>query len=225
MSNDGENGADGASWPDTMNTIDRAILNVQTGRNLSGLKYGSHRLLTTEFFVIKRLLNREYRRMTGRTIDQSAVRISDDELRCKWEDIRKGWYKVHKKKVARVTPRPLFGETEGAAIVYAYSGLITTYPGLRIVKLGYTAQEVAGYLRAKKRQHDPKLLATTIGDKQLESEFLRKWSHIKCDGNEWFWPTRELFNWISDVYDFIADDARQHQEEAEQLYESWKRTF
>jgi len=208
-----------------MNTIAAAMDNVMNYRKAMGKPYGSHKLLTENFHFLKREINREYIRLTGMGLDHSVVRKSDMELQCLWEDVRKGHYKIRAKGNAVRHDRPLFGETEGACIVYAHTALIAKHPGLRVIKIGFTTQNVDDYLRGKRIACDPKLLATMCGDEQLESRFKQKWRHRRADGNEWFFPEREMFDWIVNTYDALADNFRVHMEEAEDSYRIWKRTY
>lgn len=222
----GDNGADGAYWPDTMNTLGRACLDVINFRKAMGRPYASDRLLTVDFPFLRREINQAFQRLTGHRIEHSVIKLSDGDIVLQYNRVRKGHYKVLASGKAVISDRPLFDDsTEGSCIVYAYTARIAKWPGLRVVKLGFTCQNIDDYLRAKRIAHDPKLLATMSGDEALETRFKQKWRHRLADGNEWFWPERDLFEWIVGEYDYLADGFRKHQEEAEELYAIWKRTF
>lgn len=215
--------ADGADWPDTMNTIAAAMDNVMNYRQATNQVYGSHRLLTEDFPFLRREINQEYIRLTGMALDHSVVRMTDGQLQCLWEKVRKGHYKIRKRGTAVRHDRPLFGEIEGASVVYAYTATIAKFPTIRVVKIGFTTANIDDYLRSHRIAHMPKLLATTVGDERLERHYKQQMREYVADGNEWLFPARKVFDWIVHTYNDLATNFRVHMEEAESLYAIWTR--
>ena len=206
-----------------MNTLMRACVNVQNYRQQTNKVYGSHRLLTIDFPILRREIDREYLKLTGHRIDHSPVRISDGEIQNTWESVRKGWYKPRSNGKAVLSDRPLFGEVEGSCVVYAHTACIAKYDRVRVIKLGYTRQNIAEYIAGRRIAFDAKLLATMCGDERDEKRFLRKWRFRLADGNEWFWPEDDLLNWIPTAFDDLEPDFHALIDEARVLYRAFKR--
>jgi hypothetical protein len=93
--------------------------------------------------------------------------------------------------------RPLFGlqDTGPVAVVYAYIGRNqSVHVDKRVLKIGYTSDDLGEYLRRLERQYHPELLGSRPGDKADEIAEHGKWRRHCIDGREWYAPVDEIFN-------------------------------
>ena len=199
------------------------MLNVQNARQQSGRCYAG-KIVLQDWPILRLEINREYQKLTGHRLEHSVVKFTDFELQHQYECVRKGYHKVRSKGHAVVNELPLFGETEGSCLIYAYTGLVAKYPNVRLIKIGYTRQNLRDYLAGKRIQHEPKLLAYTSGDEQDEKRYKSKWKRAErvADGNEWLWPESDVVDWIVDTYDSLETDFRKRAAEAEQSLREYK---
>lgn len=121
--------------------------------------------------------------------------------------IRKDWHAL-----------PLFGDPEVSptVVLYAYWGR-NQILDRRIVKVGYTSELLAKYLRSLGRQYDPKLMASCPGSKDDEDRFHVNWKQFVAEppggSREWYWATELMFNlfrreWTLDSqFDVLAEEA------------------
>lgn len=191
-------------WSDNMGTLDRAILNVQNARQIAGKPYAG-KILTQDFPTLRREINKEFTKLSGHRLEHSIIKITDFEIQDRYESVRKGHYKVRKRGLAVMSDRPLFGETEGASLIYAHTARIPKYPSVLVVKLGITRSPLREYLAKKRIYCDPKLLAYTSGDDVDEKRYKAMWRQRGrvADGNEWLWPEPDVFEWLIETFDHI----------------------
>lgn len=200
-----ENGAEGAYWPDTKQTLGRACLDIQNYRKSNGRVYGSPRLLTTEWESLRRPLEKQFQKLTGLRFDQSANKWTDSEIQLLYEEVRKGYYKVHRDGKAILSDRPLFGFVDGEVTLYAHTAWISDEKAW-VIKVGYTSGLVKDLLSKRERAHTPKLLATTPGSKSDEDHFHRKWKRRVASGNEWYWPENDIAEYIASEFETVVPD-------------------
>jgi hypothetical protein len=108
--------------------------------------------------------------------------------------------------IHREEGRSLFGieDTGPIATVYAYLGW-NARAERRLIKIGYTAQNLTQYLRTKDIPHNPKLMATRCGGRKEEQREHAKWSRYLADGREWFWATDAMIADFRNNWDITAD--------------------
>ena len=81
------------------------------------------------------------------------------------------------------------------ATIYAYWGS-NQIAQRRLVKIGYTAQDLGAYLRNLERAFDPILLATRPGGRHEEKMEHAKWHVHLAEGREWFYPVPNLLDYL-----------------------------
>lgn len=140
-------------------------------------------------------------------------------------DIARAYYEARKRNYEHLRdgvpiPRgdkelPLFGEIRQdtpIATVYAYWGR-NQNADRRLVKIGYTGDELGAYLHRLQRMYDPRLLASKPGSESDERAEKARWHRHLAEGREWFWPVPELFEalkreWrITQEFNSIANEA------------------
>jgi len=162
-------------------------------------------------------MEQSYRRVARRFFDITSEQLEEwdgyqgrDWLAWQIAVCRKRGYKelqrAHKTKTRPNLNgmQPLFPECENGTI-YAY---ICERASLmfRVVKLGYTGDEINSYLRQYKEDRNPQLLATMPGDKALEAQFHRTWSTACASGREFYYLRSNIRDWIARTYtDFEPD--------------------
>lgn len=156
---------------------------------LGGYTYGSDMLLIhsearQQLFM---MIQKRYLEMFG-----GLLPIGIDETLSAYSDARKRNYTALRdgKAIHREGGRTLFGiEDSGpVATVYAYLGS-NARANRRLIKIGYTAQNLSSYLRGKEIAHNPQLMATRCGGRKEEHTEHAKWTRYLADGREWFWAT------------------------------------
>lgn len=183
---------------------------------INEMEPGAKRWIGRKFDRMKRDVDKLFFELEGMHFDD-CVWYCDGWLHEQWEDYRKhGYQYLRDHELLTTEPYPLFDSEDNhspGATVYAYTAKIARYD-FRVIKLGYTTSKVPAYLAAKAIAHDPKLLATTPGDKALEDKYKDKWRSFRAAGEEWFFATRDLVDWIkytySDIqplFDDIANEA------------------
>ena len=158
--------------------------------------------------MVSTLYQREY----GEAMPFAAQNIIDT-----YGGVRKGNYERMRDGVS--IPReyhPLFGDTsedgEPIAIVYAYWGS-NQKAKRRLIKIGYTSQDLATYLRNLQRAYDPRLMATRCGGRHEEDIEHALYRLSLAEGREWFYPTPAMFDtfrrvWdVTPEFDIIAEEA------------------
>lgn len=167
----------------------------------NGFPYGSERLLINSDAMeeLRALLEVKHLTRTGKlpiwTIEIIAIL---------WMDIRKGNYKTLSNREPILKPtkdkRQLFlfpdidkiEKTGPSHTIYAYIGHLPKLP--RVIKIGYTSQDLDTYLKTKNIYHEPVLLSSKCGDKMeeraLHATFVRQ---LVC-GREWFSPVPQMLD-------------------------------
>lgn len=197
-----ENGAVGAYWPDTKQTLARAIQDVQQNLKRSGRYYRSVKTLNSDWMNTRLRLERRFMHYTGKKLLESKHKWTDDEIKELWEKIPKGHYKILAADRWTITERPLLGIKEGAGTIYAWTEQLQTYPS-RLIKIGHTEKLISDYIRPLVDHRNPKLLATRPGTESEERAMHRKWKSILAARREYFHPTPELAEWILETFDVI----------------------
>lgn len=217
--NDGENekGRTRRVDADTKNAMEAACNDILNYRMQAGKTYRSEKLIASEWPELRQQIDRRFYERTGLRLHESKNRWTDDQIKESYVYVGKYGWKERKNGEAVVSELPLFGEIDGGVIVYAFTGVIATKPG-RFIKIGYTSQNINEYLAAKRLQHDPKLIATTPGDEDLERVYHRKWNHRLADGREWFWPEVDLVSWIEREFESIKTGFWDHFREAQESH-------
>lgn len=198
-----ENGAEGAYRLDDEDSLGDACNAVISFRKQSNQLYASPKLMTIDWPLIRRQIENEFVKLTGLRFDQSKHRWTDDQIRFKYEYVRRKWWKV--KRTAAVIDRPLFGFVDGGAILYAHTAWVKLCEGWTI-KVGYTEQNISDLLESRKRGHAPTLLATTPGTRDEERQFHRKWRKRVASGNEWYWPEPDLCEYIARTFEAVVPE-------------------
>lgn len=195
-----KNGADGAYI--AKNKLVQACEEVMSYLRLSGLRingvsYGSEKL-----YVMQENKSQLYAMVCQRHFERFGHSLSAtaDEIALTYAGVRKGNYERLRdgKPIKREAHHPLFGiptESVPVAVVYAYWGR-NQIADTRLVKIGYTFQDLRTYLRSLERQYDPRLLATRCGGYGEEQA-----EHAKCrmyleEGDEWYRPCPAIFAYL-----------------------------
>lgn len=168
---------------------------------------------------MKRMVDQRFYELCRVRLDE-CMWYSDTMLRETWHACRRRGLNMLKGVLLLITDhRPLFDgiDPTPGCIVYAYSGKIAKV-AWRVVKLGYTDQNLDKYLRSKRIAHDPILLANTPGDLPLEDSFKAQWRHLLADGKEWFHPDRSILDWIPTVFGTVEPTFRTRATEAYEEY-------
>jgi hypothetical protein len=132
-----------------------------------------------------------------------------DDVAQMWHGVRRGNYKTLRdgKPIAKdVHSLPLFDEPDVSicAVNYVYWGRNQKFDG-RLVKVGYTAGDLASYLKKLGRMYDPILMASRPGDKDDENAFHLQWRHFVADGKEWYWAHNPMFDAFRRDWQLVAD--------------------
>jgi hypothetical protein len=164
-------------------------------RSINGFTYGSNRILAKDdnLAILKAEISKCYFDM----FYEPCV-VTDQDVRIWWEDVRKKFSDVNKK--GGLIPQeqyPLFdGEwKKPVSVVYAYWGSNQKVHQW-LIKIGYTGDELNGYLKKLIRFYDPHPLACKPGDKEIEKKEHRKWrnENFLVEGDEWFCPSEAIFS-------------------------------
>jgi hypothetical protein len=183
------------------------------GMRLCGISYGSDKLLTNPDAsqeLYKRILQ-EYSKRTGERCPFKLHEVLDAYGQC-----RKGNYKALRdgQPIQNEPDLPLFGKSVKGptAVLYAYLGH-NARQKRRLIKIGYTSQDLTTYLKSKVIQHDPQLLASRCGGIEDEHAEHVRWDRILADGREWFFATTMLLDamrreWdVTDNFEELAEQA------------------
>lgn len=164
----------------------------------SGLGEGSCDRTTVDWPRTRNCIAKRFAVLTGENLwDSPALYTPEGTLQKQYEIQRKHGYKILKKGEPIRRNLPLFpGPDDTGCLVYAYIGSVGTKPGLLFVKIGFTSQDIQLYLATKRIAHNPRLLATTLGDRVAEAKIHRQWGTLLVEGREWFDPQPELTSWI-----------------------------
>ncbi len=180
---------------------------ASSGVTIYGLSYGSDRFSDIE--EAGEVLANLVRRLHFETYGQHLLTKSTRQIVGIYRTARKANFKRCPGKSRDGTQRmftPFVKEMDSfplidgdddsySATVYAYYGRVATFPQ-RLVKIGYTTQELRRYLSSKRIPHKPQLLATRPGGRNAEDLEKAKWSLYLREGNEWFEPSRTMFRYF-----------------------------
>lgn len=198
-----KNGADGAyeaPGKQEMTYLVRACEQVLNwlrlgGVTIAGATYGSdHVVLSSEGREeLYRYVFERYYKLAGKAMPFTVDIVAKTYSGCRkgnYENLRDG-----KAITKGCRALPLFGELEDdvVATVYAYWGS-NQKAGRRLIKIGYTEQELTKYLRTLERAYDPRLMAQRCGGRPEEQEIHRAWSRFRAEGREWYWATEAMFD-------------------------------
>lgn len=159
--------------------------------DICGFTYGSDKIF------IDQDARRELQKQAAERYMQdhgTSMPFTIDEVQGIWTDTRKGRYKDLRdgKPIENTSDdMPLFGveRDEPVSVIYAYWGQ-NQIAGRRLVKIGYTSQDLQTYLNNLRRQYDPKLLATKPGGRVDEQKEHLRYRGLLAEGREWFEPSR-----------------------------------
>lgn len=212
----GGNGDKGRGWRvDDKRTLDYVAQGVLDYLRNTNRSYGSSSWMNEKFPELRRLFDGLFKKLTGAHVTDHW---DDNQIRKAYEDKRKWGYRELRDARPLVTDRPLLGIVDGCSVLYAYSGRIATVQG-RLLKLGFTGQNLEDYLRGLRLKHDPILLASKPGDQEDEAAMLRRWRHRVADGDEWHWPELDICNWVKDNFDTVVSDFDRIAEDARKTHE------
>lgn len=188
----------------------KALNDVINYQFIANMEPGAIRWLTDDDCKaqVHEWVRKRFRQVTGgHELPKHLANVGD--IARKRESLRKdGYESLRDGKVIcteRDGPRLMGMEEDVGAVVYAYLGFNAVAERV-LTKIGYTKQELNGYLADKRQQHNPKLLAHTPGGRKEESAYLERWQHILRAGREWFEPTKELHDWIESEFAYLAPE-------------------
>lgn len=172
---------------------------------LCGYTYGSESLL-----IHKEPREELYKRIVTRFIAISGTMcpFSIDDVIDAYSGCRKRNY-VALRDGKAIEPEPdrlLFGIVNDGpvATVYAYLGH-NARQKKRLIKIGYTSQNLTEYLRGKVIQHDPQLMATKCGGRKEEAAEHARWDRYRADGREWYYATDAMLSAFKREWDVTAE--------------------
>jgi hypothetical protein len=191
--------------PNDIRTLSNACVDLHNFMKQHGLEHRSTRWISTEFAQMRRMLDDHFVKLTGEHLEKFWP---DEKIRFHFESAPKGRYKEFKNGQIALGPRPLLGEdeVENCATIYAYSGTYATLKGQRLIKIGYTAQNLRRYLASKRDEYDPQWLASMPGSESLEDKIHAQWECQLARRDEWYWPVSELRAWIQAEFELLAPD-------------------
>lgn len=171
-----------------------------SGKKVCGFTYGSERMLldVQAREELYRLLCKRHMDLCG-----EMPMYGIDRMMMLYSDVRKGNYERLRdgKPIRSAETQPgMFGDPEpqgGVATVYAYIGW-NARAERRCVKVGYTGDPLAEYLKKKVIAHNPELLASRCGGRQEEKIELDIFRNFLHDGDEWFRPVPPIFSRLRD---------------------------
>ena len=165
---------------------------------------GSHLWFTDPLRKLRLYNWTDSRVMERGGVSLAELQLSPDEIAHRVESRRKqGYKKLAKGLLLSSRPKGFFGGQvlDVSAVVYAYYGSVATRQK-RLVKIGYTTQELRTYLNGKRILHKPVLLGDMPGGRETESRILNMWGAQLEEGREWFRPSKELFSWMDKTSEF-----------------------
>lgn len=191
----------------TKDTLRLAINDVLNFLRIERMKYGSDKWTGRDFGLLRRMIDERFYDYTSRHIREMIPAVCDGELREIWGQCRKyGYRELRDQETIKEPERPLLDESPSpGAVVYVYIGLLATHQK-RFVKIGFTSKNLQEYLDSLRRQYDPWYLAKRPGNKPLERSYHRRWKEYLADGDEWFYPRSDLFDWVKASFPVLNPD-------------------
>jgi hypothetical protein len=182
--------------PATQSTYVMAVLSVLNWarRMRSGLYGSDHRVFTDPSYPmyhseVYRLVDLVFRDLTGRSL--SCITRSSIDVAKVFVGCRKGNYK--RLRDCKIIPSTV----DPGSVVYGALGCIANHDG-RLMKIGYTEQNLKRYLRSKRIQSDFILVASYPGGHTEENEAHLALQSFLVEGREWFAKRREVFEYMAD---------------------------
>lgn len=172
---------------------------LDSGWTINGVPYGSSLLFQEPENLVEL-----HRQVAMRYYDAYKERFpfSNPDVAIAYEAQRKAKYRIFRD--GKQVPRdhlPLFKDDvddscpKPVSTIYAYWGCNQNVHR-RLIKIGYTGQNLQRYLSSLKRQHDPKLLSSKCGDEPQERREHHRWRDLLYEGREWFRPDEELIQYL-----------------------------